>query len=55
VLLPETLIGWSGFQSHAFPYNSFKKEISLAVGLGVFLSRLILVLRIKSDRGSPGF
>ena len=27
----------------------------LAVGLGIFLSRLILVLRIKSDRGSPGF
>ena len=23
--------------------------------LGIFLSRLILVLRIKSDRGSPGF
>lgn len=28
---------------------------SLGVELGIFLSRLILVLSIKSDRGSPGF
>jgi hypothetical protein len=28
---------------------------SLGVELGIFLSRLILVLRIKSDRGSPSF
>ena len=27
----------------------------LALGLGIFLSSLILVMRIKSDRGSPGF
>lgn len=27
----------------------------LEVGLGIFLSRLILVLRMKSDRVSQGF
>ena len=32
-----------------------RRRRSLAVGLGNFISRLILVLRIKSDRGSPGF
>jgi hypothetical protein len=53
VLLPGTLEGWPGFRSHTFPYKAFK-EIS-GYGVRYFLSRLILVLRIKSGRGSPSF
>ena len=54
MFLMETLASKSGFRGHTFPYDGFKEEVS-GCGVGNFLSRLILVLGIKSDRGSPGF
>ena len=55
MFLPETLASKSGFRGYTFPYDGFKKEVS-GCGVGIFfLSRLILILRIKSDSGSPGF
>lgn len=41
--------------SEAMPSHIMVLRRSLAVGLGIFLSRFILVLRRKSDRSSLGF